>query len=91
MAALRKWLGPETSYKWHPLDNGRFYEFIHAVWLEHQRLWDESLAREIMEREARTLHPEWGPELIGEMIEKRRSEGSLILDYLSHLREQGKT
>ena len=89
MAALHKWLGMSTWYKWHPIDNGRFYEFIHAVWEELHGLWDEQWAREIMEREARELYPEYTDVLITESVQRRREEGSLILDYLSHLREEG--
>lgn len=90
MAALRSWLSPETSHKWHPIDDGRFYEFIHAVWQEKQTLWDESEARETIERVYRELHPNDGDELVTRVAQKRREEGSLILDYLSHLMEVGR-
>jgi len=90
MAVLRAWLGPSTSYKHHPIDNGRFYTFIDAIWKEQRKLWDEVQAREIIEREVRALHPDDYPsDLIAKMIEQRVSEGTMILDYLCHLKEEG--
>ena len=91
MSALQTWLSPETWYKHHPIDDGRFYNFIVAVWDERRSLWDESLAREIMNREAKSLHPDVDPEFIAKTLDRRRSEGTLILDFLTHVKEGGTT
>ena len=90
MEALRRWLGPETAYKWHPIDDAMFYLFIGHVWRDCQSLWDEAEARDIMKREAKSLHPDWSSEFIGDFVEKRQSEGTLILDFLCALRDENK-
>lgn len=89
MNALERWLGPSTAYKEHPLDDARFYSFVAQVWCERQGLWDESLAREEMAKAAKRLHPEWSLDLISGFVEKRHEQGTLILDFLSSLREHG--
>lgn len=86
MDALKLWLGPSTSYKRQPHDDERFHKFIHAVWCQEERLWDESAAFETMERCARELHPDWGEDMIAEFIEKRRDQGSTILSYLQDVK-----
>lgn len=90
MEALKRWLAPSTSYKWHPIDNSRFYLFIGCVWKDCQSLWDEGKSAEIMRQEALRLHPEWDKKSISEFVDKRRSEGTLILDFLCTLREENK-
>jgi hypothetical protein len=87
--ALERWLAPETSYKEHPIDDARFYSFIAQLWSERPGLWDEGLAREEMTSTAKRLHPEWPDDLISEFVEDRKEQGTLILDFLSSLRDQG--
>lgn len=84
---LRDWLGAETSYKFHPIDDERFYEFIASVWREKRGIWDESQALEAMLREAKRLHSEWGEDLIQTFVEERLSQGTLILDFLTSIEE----
>ena len=90
MKALKGWLAPSTAYKRHPLDNSRFYLFIGYVWKDCQTLWEEDKAREIMKQEALKLHPEWDKKFIAEFVDKRRSEGTLILDFMCALKDEGK-
>lgn len=85
--ALTQWLNPTTWGTWHWADEKRFYEFILAVWIEKRALWDEKEARELIASEARKLHPEQGQEYINDNVEKARSYGTQILDFLSHVRE----
>ena len=87
--ALRAWLGPATAHTEHHLDNARFYKFITQVWRVCQGLWDEALARDRIAAAARELHPDWPEDLVTEIVETRRQQGTLILDFLSSLREQG--
>ena len=86
--ALRRWLGPETWYKSHPLDDARFSIFIACVWNDNHSTWDEPVAREVIGREAVELHPR-NDDLAKEVAEKRVAEGTTILEFLCHLREQG--
>lgn len=83
MVKLRNWVGLSTYYKHHPLDDDRFYSFIAAIWNEKQCLWDEQSASDIMENEAKKLHPEDNDALIEKVVSERRSEGTLILEFLS--------
>ncbi len=87
MQALEHWLGPETWYKRHPIDDARFHVFIASVWNDEHRIWDEVQAREIIRQEARRLHP-GSDQLAAQVAEKRVTEGTTILDFLWHLREE---
>lgn len=86
--ALKAWLAPDTAHESSPHDNSRFYEFIFYVWMDEQGIWDEALARQEMKQKAQQLHPEWPSDMIGSFIEERRSEGTLILDFLSSAKEK---
>jgi hypothetical protein len=88
--ALRVWISSLTAHKEHPLDDARFYQFIAQVWRVRQGLWDEALARERMKVAAQELHPDWPEDLVNKIVETRRQQGTLILDFLSSLREHGK-
>ncbi len=90
MDALRTWLGPGTAHKNHPIDNSRFFLFVGHVWHDCRGLWDEEYALEIIKREAKELHPDWGDALLDQIAERRRSEGTGILDFLCALRDAGK-
>ena len=87
--ALRAWLAPDTAHDRNPHDDSRFYEFIFYVWIDEQGIWDEALARQKMKQKAQQLHPEWPSDMIDSFIEERRSEGTLILDFLSNAKEKG--
>ncbi len=87
--ALKRWLSPDTWYKWHPIDDPRFYDFILAIWDDDQGLWDEALARETMTRVALELHPGF-EDLVEKTVEGRHSEGTLILDFLCRMKERGR-
>jgi len=89
MQALNDWLSPETWYKEHPIDDGRFFVFVASVWSDVHRIWDEAAAREIIASHARDLHPGFD-ELSTKVAEKRVSQGTLILDFLSNLSEAQK-
>jgi hypothetical protein len=89
MNALRQWVNPNTSGFSHPIDEGRFYYFIYALWQEEHRLWNEALAREVIETEFRRLHPEWGDALIDRIVKTAHDKGTTVLDYLCHMRERG--
>lgn len=86
---LRAWLAPSTAHTEHPLDSARFYRFIAQVWRVRQGIWDETLAKERMSAVARDLHPDWPESLVTEIVETRRRQGTLILDFLTSLRDQG--
>ena len=90
MKSLHTWLVKDTWYKWHPIDNVRFYLFIGHVWKDCHGLWDEATAREIMISKAKKLHPDLSPDCLDEIMEKRKSEGTLILDFLCELKDQNK-
>lgn len=88
MKALKGWLAPATAHTRDFQDDSRFYLFIGYVWKDCQTLWDEREAAEIMKREALALHPEWDKKFIAEFVEKRRSEGTLILDFVRVLKDK---
>jgi hypothetical protein len=88
-AALRAWLAPSTAHTEHPLDDARFYNFIAQVWRARQGIWDETVAKERMSAAARDLHPDWPADLVSKLVETRRQQGTLILNFLASLREQG--
>ncbi|MBW2165938.1 MAG: hypothetical protein JRG74_07525 [Deltaproteobacteria bacterium] len=87
--ALQAWLAPDTAHDINPHDNSRFYDFIFNVWIDEQGIWDEALAKQKMKQKAAQLHPVWSPQMIAEFIDERRSEGTLILDFLSNAKEKG--
>lgn len=89
--ALDTWLGRDTWYTGHALDDGRFMDFILAVWDEHGRLWDESFAREIMERKVRALHQGFDEETLTKTINDKKQDGTVILEFLSHVTKAGRT
>ena len=85
--ALHNWLAPETSYKTHPIDDIRFFVFIGYVWKDTHQLWDESGIRDILRQKIKELHPDWPSELTEDVIERARSKGTLILDFLCGLKD----
>ena len=89
MNALRLWLDPDTWYKRQPFDDCRFYDFLAAVWNEQRTLWNEVEAREIIIREANSIHPTAASRLLIETIRKREAQGTLILDFLTHRNDSG--
>ena len=90
MDALHTWLAPCTAYERHPIDDVRFFLFIGHVWRDCHGIWDEGIARDIIKHKAKELHPEWDDSLIEDFVEKRRSEGTEILDFLCALKNEGK-
>ena len=86
--ALQSWLAPDTAHGRNPHDYARFYDFILNVWIDEQSKWDEALARQKMKQKAQQLHPEWPSDMIDSFIEERRSEGTLILDFLLNAKEK---
>lgn len=90
MKALDSWLAPDTAYKGHPIDDTRFYVFVGHVWRDTRGLWDESQARELLKGKIEELHSDWPPDLVDEVVERARSEGTLILDFLCGLKDTGK-
>lgn len=87
--ALQAWLAADTAHDRNPHDDSRFYDFIFNVWISEQRIWDEALARQKMKQKAQQLHPQWQSNMIESFIEERRSEGTLILDFLSNAKKKG--
>jgi hypothetical protein len=85
--ALRRWLGPETWYKPHPTDDARFSVFVASVWNDEHSIWNETEACEIIRKKATELHPEQS-DLAKEVAKKRVSEGTAILDFLTHVRKE---
>lgn len=86
---LMAWLAPGTAHERNPHDDSRFYEFIFYVWIDEQGIWDEALASQKMKQKAQQLHPEWPSDMIDSFIEEQRSEGTLILDFLSNAKKKG--
>jgi hypothetical protein len=91
MQALHRWMGPFTWGKSHPLDDGRFYDFVLVVWQEVGDLWNETEAREILVQQAKELHPEFDQEYCAQFIERYHQEASLILNFLLHTKAEGQT
>jgi hypothetical protein len=87
--ALQAWLAPDTAHERNPHDDARFYDFILNVWIDEQGIWDEALARQKLKQKAQQLHPQWQSNMIDSFIDERRSEGTLILDFLSNAKEKG--
>ena len=87
--ALQSWLAPDTAHDRTPHDDSRFHDFVFNVWIDEQGIWDEALARQKMKQKAHQLHPQWQSNMIDSFIEKRKSEGTLILDFLSDVRQKG--
>src|SRR5262245_23442261 len=85
--ALKQWLGPDTWYARHPIDDARFCIFVASVWNDEHRIWDEGMAREIIREQAKQLHPGLD-DLAEKVAEKRVSEGTTILDFLAHLQAE---
>jgi hypothetical protein len=90
MEMLDRWIGWDTAYEHHPIDDANFYLFIGHVWKDCRDLWDESMAREILTRRAKEVHPDWDPNLITKIVETRKAEGTLILDFLCALKNSNK-
>ena len=91
MKALRNWLGACPRPEQHPADEVRFCLFVAHVWRERKGLWDESEARGIMRATLRELHPDWRNDEYNErFLEHYEFVGTEILDFLSHLRDNGK-
>jgi len=90
MEMLDRWIGLDTAYKSHPIDDANFYLFIGYVWRDSCGLWDEQMTREILKRRATELHPDWPSNLITKIVERRKSEGTLILDFLCTLKNENK-
>jgi hypothetical protein len=86
--ALQRWLSPGTWYKSHPLDNARFSVFVASVWNDEHSIWDAAETREIIREKATDLHPKLS-HLAPEVAKNRISEGTAVLDFLSHVREKG--
>lgn len=81
-AALRQWIGPETWYKRHPIDNERFYWFVDSLWDQLHSLVDEDALREHISAEVRRLHPDFDAGEAEKRIRRRVSEAQLIFDFL---------
>ena len=90
MDALHTWLAPDTAHECHQIDNVRYFLFIGHVWRDCHSLWDESIARDRIKNKAKELHPEWSDNFLEEFVEKRRSKGTEILDFLCALNDEGK-
>ena len=87
--ALKAWLEPETAFTLDAADEGRFFDFVAAVWRKEHSLWDEAKATDEIVRVGKELHPDWHPEDIQELALDMRSKGTTILCFLHHLRNQG--
>jgi hypothetical protein len=87
MAALQGWLGASTWHTLHSLDQDRFFRFVHAAWMQHQRLWDEPWAREELLRESRRLHPDFDESERERVIDDRRRKAAIILQFLAFAKE----
>ena len=85
MDALDHWLSPDTCWPPHPNDDKNFFVFIGHVWKDTHTLWDESYIREIIRQRIKKLHSTWTQELIEKLVERARSDGTIILDFLCGL------
>jgi len=86
MEMLDSWIGLDTAHEHHGNDEVIFYLFIAHVWKDYHRAWDETEAKDILKRKAEEYHPEWSSELISKMVEERTKTGTLILEFLRHLK-----
>jgi len=89
MQSLRTWLSSAKWHEHHPVDDPKFYDFIAAVWDETQRLWDEIAAKDLIASEAEECHPEL-KHLVPQAVTRAHEEGTLILDFLCRMKEQGR-
>ena len=87
MVALKRWLGPGTVFTESPHDEARFYSFVAHVWNDCRSIWNEREAVEIIRSEVKSLHPELDPTSLDEFTEKRKSQGTFILDFLCSVRD----
>ncbi|KKL07867.1 hypothetical protein LCGC14_2581710 [marine sediment metagenome] len=86
--ALHQWLAPDTWYNGNPQDDARFSVFVASVWNDEHSVWDETRTRERITQEGIKLHP--GCDDLAKQVAKSRvSEGTAILDFLSHVRKKG--
>ena len=90
MEALRRWLNPSTWYTGNPIDEERFFLFIATAWNEQHTIWDEAAAREILPNEVRKPHPELGENPMPDVPGRCKSDGTLILDFLSRVQDNKK-
>jgi hypothetical protein len=88
MNALQHWMGPDW---WPRNDDDKFYLFVFAVWEEFGKMWDEKETRRIMEEEAAELHPDFDKTFCADTIERYHSRATVILDFLAHIKFEGKT
>ena len=92
LSAFITWCSPFTWDTSGPDDDIRFHDFVLAAWNEHGCVWDEGVARRIMEREAATLHPDLDPNASDEYIMEKRYEATALLVFLSYVkRTTGRT
>jgi hypothetical protein len=86
--ALQRWLSPQTWYKSEPREDARFSVFVASVWNDEHSIWDETLTHEEIRNRVAELHLE-DSYLAKDVADSRVSEGTAILDFLSHVRKEG--
>lgn len=89
--ALETWLKPSTWHTNHPLDEGRFYDFVFAAWTEKQGLWDEAYTREVITKTCLQWQPNHNKEDRARVIDNAMSKGTTILDFLCQMKDIGRT
>lgn len=79
--ALKHWIGVATWLKRHPLDDGRFYDFVRAVWESRQALpSSEEILRVVDE-----IRPRQGKRKdVENFVRERMSVAANIVCYLRH-------
>ena len=89
LSTLHGWLGPSTWHTLHGLDQDRFFRFVNAAWLQYGALWDEYAVRNFLLEEAKRLHPDLQEAHLERVIDDRRRDAAVILQYLSFCEENG--
>ena len=65
-----------------------FSVFVASVWNDEHSIWDETVAREEIRKKAIELHLE-DSHLAKDVAASRVLKGTAILEFLSHVREEG--
>ena len=78
---LQLWLGLDTWYTSHPLDNNRFYRYVRMCIRQSPRKAVPGAFGEILRRAAADRQPEWPPEYREEMVARFVEDAAVIWGY----------
>lgn len=82
MESLQIWLHGVISTNGGVREDDKFYSFIAKVWNEKKAVWDEALAREIINKKIRELGEDPNKQYISDEVNMYFSKGTMILEFL---------